>query len=161
MNYEFFLRYRLRGPSLTHNDLLERLGEAGCTDALVGLGAASRLVLEFNRKSRSARQAIQSAVKNVQRALPDAELIEVGPDFVGLTEVASNVGVSRQNLRKLMVTHNDSFPLPVHEGNASIWHFHDLLLWFRQRKLYEIEDEEIEIAKIAMQVNLMNENQGV
>lgn len=159
MNYEFFLRYRLSDSNHSHDELLEKLGDSGCTDALVGLGAASRLVLEFSRKNRSARLAIQSALNDVRRAIPDVELIEVGPDFVGLTDVASNVGVSRQNLRQLMITHIDSFPLPVHEGGTSIWHLHDLLLWFRQRKLYDIRDEEIEIAKVTMHINWQMQEQ--
>jgi hypothetical protein len=37
---------------------------------------------------------------------PGAELVEASPDFVGLTDVADLVGCSRQNIRKLMLTHS-------------------------------------------------------
>ena len=153
MKYEFFLRYRLTETDLSDDELLERLGGAGCTDALVGIGAAGRLALDFSRSSRSARQSIESALKDVRRALPRAQLVEAGPDFVGLTEVANSVGVSRQNLRKLMMTHHDSFPIPIHEGQSSIWHLHDLLQWFRQRQMYQISEDAIETSKTAMKVN--------
>lgn len=153
MKYEFFLRYRLVHTDHSDDELLEKLGQAGCTDALVGIGAAGRLALDFSRKSPSARQAIESALKDVRRALPGAQLVEAGPDFVGLTEVASRVGVSRQNLRKLMMTHHDSFPIPIHEGKSSIWHLHDLLQWFRKRQMYQISEDAIETSKTVMQVN--------
>jgi predicted DNA-binding transcriptional regulator AlpA len=37
-------------------------------------------------------------------------------------------GMSRQNLRKLMINYS-TFPIPVHEGSAAIWHLADVLGW--------------------------------
>ena len=51
-----------------------------------------------------------SALPHVKKAIRNAELIEVTPDFVGLTDVAELVGVSRQNMRKLMLGHPGTFP---------------------------------------------------
>ncbi len=51
-----------------------------------------------------------SALRDVKKAVPGAELIEVTPDFVGLTDVAELIGVSRQNMRKLMLAHAATFP---------------------------------------------------
>ncbi|CAE6948371.1 DNA-binding protein [Ectopseudomonas oleovorans] len=51
------------------------------------------------------------------------------PDLIGPTDVAEIVGVLRQNMRKLMLAYPSSFPIPVHEGSASIWHRADLLPW--------------------------------
>jgi hypothetical protein len=50
--------------------------------------------------------AIFSVVQKVRTAIPVAELVEASPDFVGLTDVADLVGCSRQNIRKLMLTHS-------------------------------------------------------
>ena len=36
--YSFILRYRLSAEDRDADALVERLGEAGCTDALVGVG---------------------------------------------------------------------------------------------------------------------------
>ncbi len=71
---------------------------AGCDDALVGVGQPGRIALDFTREARSASEAVLSAIKDVQRAIPGARLIEAGPDYVGLTEVAEMVGVTRQNI---------------------------------------------------------------
>ena len=71
--------------------------------------------MNFTRDHDSAEKAVISALKDVNRAIPEAKLLEVAdPDFVGLTDVAELVGVTRQNMRKLMMTHTDSFPAAVH-----------------------------------------------
>ena len=129
MEYTFTLKYQLAEGDRNPDLLVERLGEAGCDDALVGIGQPGRLAMEFSREAESADAAVRSALADVRRAVPSAKLIEVAPDLVGLTDVAEMVGVSRQNMRKLMLANPGSFPAPVHEGSASIWHLADVLAW--------------------------------
>lgn len=69
-------------------------------------------------------------------ALASTKLIEVASDLVGLTDVADIVGVSRQNMRKVMLAHPESFPAPAHEGSASLWHLADVLDWLQPRGSY-------------------------
>ncbi len=85
--------------------------------------------------------------------MPAATLIEAAPDLVGLTDIADALGMSRQNMRKLMLAHPDSFPAPVHEGSSTLWHLLDILLWLDQRG-YAIDPVLVEVAAMAMQVNL-------
>jgi hypothetical protein len=65
--------------------------------------------------------------------------------------------VSRQNVRKLMLTHKDHFPLPIHEGSAALWHLFPVLAWLKDRPGYEIAQSMIDVAFIAMQINLTKE----
>ncbi len=72
--------------------------------------------------------------------MPSATLIEAAPDLVGLTDIADIVGMSRQNMRKLMLAHPASFPPPVHEGASSLWRLWEVLalsgVWqFKQQRL--------------------------
>ncbi|WP_198680237.1 helix-turn-helix transcriptional regulator [Cupriavidus agavae] len=120
----------------------------------MGIGIPGRVALMFTREADSARAAIISALANVRDAVHGARLVEATPDFVGLTDVADTVGVSRQNMRKLMTTHAGSFPLPVHEGAASVWHLADILRWLDERGSYDVDPALIEIADTTMQVNL-------
>ncbi|CPQ46083.1 DNA-binding protein [Bordetella pertussis] len=113
MEYLFTLKYQLADADSDLDALVERLGEAGCDDALVGMGLPGRLVLEFTREADSAEAAVRSALADVRRAMPTAALIEAAPDLVGLTDVAQIVGVSRQNMRKLMLAHPATFPAPM------------------------------------------------
>ena len=102
-----------------------------------------------------------SALADVRKAIPDATFIEAGPDFVGLSDVAEMIAVTRQNMRKLMLTHADSFPAPVHEGSTAIWHLAPVLKWLDKRGSYPIEPSLLEVAAIAMQVNLAKEAQAL
>ena len=91
---------------------------------------------------------------DVKRAVPSAKLIEAAPDLVGLTDVADVVGLTRQNMRKLMVSYATSFPTPVHEGSSSVWHLAEVMSWLQARGTYQIEQTRLEVALVAMQVNL-------
>lgn len=157
MEYIFTLKYQLADDDRDSEVLIERLAEAGCDDALVGIGQPGRLALEFTREAADAQTAVCSALADVRRAVPSARLIEAAPDLVGLTDVAEIVGVSRQNMRKLMLANPGSFPVPVHEGSASIWHLADVLGWLKARGSYSMTQTTLEVAQVALQVNVAKE----
>jgi hypothetical protein len=157
MEYEFTLKLALPANHRPIDDLVEHLGENGCEDALVGIGQAGRIALEFNREADSAKSAIFSALAAVKAVIPGAKLLEVTPDFVGLSDIADCVGVTRQNMRKLTLTHKDHFPVPVHEGSAALWHLSPVLVWLRENANYTISPMLLEVAHIAMQINLAKE----
>jgi hypothetical protein len=157
MEYDFTLKFKLAAGDCDADKLMERLGEAGCDDALVGIGQPGRIALNFTRKADTAQRAVVSALADVKKAIPKAKLLEVGPDFVGLTDVAEWVGVTRQNMRKLMLTHAENFPTPVHEGSAAFWHLAPVLQWLQGKGTYGIDQRLLDVAHIAMQINLAKE----
>jgi predicted DNA-binding transcriptional regulator AlpA len=157
MEYTFTLKYQLADEDRDPDALVERLGEAGCDDALVGIGQRGRLAVEFTRAAADAEAAVHSALVDVRSAVPSARLIEVAPDLVGLTDVADIVGVSRQNMRKLMLANPGSFPAPVHEGSASIWHLADVLAWLQAKGTYSLALDMLDVARAALQVNVAKE----
>ncbi|MDR6585657.1 helix-turn-helix transcriptional regulator [Herbaspirillum frisingense] len=159
MEYTFTLKYQLADDDYGSDVLVERLCEAGCDDALVGIGQPGRLALEFTREATDADEAVRSALADVRRAAPSAQLIEVAPDLVGLTDVADIVGMSRQNMRKLMLAHPSSFPAPVHAGSASIWHLADVLAWLQAKGSYALAKDVFDVARVALLVNVAKEGQ--
>lgn len=161
MEYLFTLNYLLAPHDSDPDDLIERLGAGGCTDALVGIGLAGRLALAFTREAESADAALLSALRDVKGIIPSARLVEASPDVVGLSEIAEIVGVSRQNMRKLMLGHADSFPLAIHEGNASLWHLAEVLSWLDSKGGYPLEHPVIEVARVAQQVNTAKESRRI
>jgi hypothetical protein len=88
MDYFFTLKYQLMTDDPDFEQLVERLAEAGCDDASIGIGEPGRIALAFARARNNARDAICTAVRDVRQAIPSARLVGVTPDFVGLTEVA-------------------------------------------------------------------------
>ena len=85
MEYTFTLKYQLADDDRDASALVERLGDTGCDDALVGIGQPGRLALEFTREADDAETAVRSALADVSRAVPSATLIEVVLDLVVLT----------------------------------------------------------------------------
>lgn len=79
MEYTFTLTYRLLPEGQNVGDLIERLGADGCDDALVGVGQSGRMALEFTREADSAQAAIQNALADVKRVMPNAQLLETAP----------------------------------------------------------------------------------
>ena len=161
MEYTFTLKYRLLPADQNVDDLIGRLGAEGCDDALVGVGQPGRMALEFTREADSARDALQSALADMKRAMPTAQLFEAAPDFVGLSDVAQVVGVSRQNLRKLMLSHAASFPAPVHDGTTAVWHLADMLDWLHATLAYPLEPVTLDIARTIKQVNLVKQAEQI
>ena len=156
-SYEFTLKFTVTSPNEEIDTWVERLGAEGCDDALVGTGRPGRMALDFTRSAPSAELAVLSALADVKRALPGAKLLEAGPDFVGLSDIAEFVGVSRQNLRKLSLAHAGSFPAAVHDGNPAIWHLAPVLQWLQVGQGYTIDPNLLEVAKIAMRLNIAKE----
>lgn len=150
--YEFTLKFAI--PDGIDTEALEaRLFDNGCDDALLGVGQKGRLTLSFTRGAESAGQAVDSAISDVRRAVPQARLIEAAPDLVGVSDIADFFDCSRQNMRKLMQTHVDTFPLPLHEGRSSLWHLVDVLDWFAQRQGRNVDSMLREVARASMRVN--------
>ena len=147
--YEFTLTFSLSDTQDDPERYLDALYEAGCDDALVGTGQAGSIALEFVRKAESAAAAVNSAIASVKEAIPDAELIEVKPDLVGLTDVAEILQCSRQNIRKYMTGYAD-FPKPVYTGTASLWHLWELTRFSK----FDFPRTIAELSRTTFEINL-------
>jgi len=153
--YQFVLTFKL--PQEADPDQYFAALEKSCSDAIIGTGQTGYMVFDFTRESKSAYDAIVSAVADVKKAIPKVSLVEATPDFVGLTDVAELLGFTRQYMRKLMVKSGTAFPSPVHEGKPSIWHLSNILVWLKENNKYEVEDTLIDVANINKKFNLVKE----
>jgi hypothetical protein len=154
--YDFTLKFSVP-PDFVQDQLESSLFQAGCDDAIIGLGQKGRLALNFTREAESAKEAMLSALQQVKKAVPEARLVEAGPDLVGISDIASLLNFSRQNMRKLIQTHMASFPLPVHEGGSALWHLVDVLAWFSETQKRAIPTDLMDVAGVSMGVNLVRE----
>ncbi|MCY1258988.1 hypothetical protein D9M68_39260 [compost metagenome] len=75
MVFTFTLNYQLTSDESDIDALVERLAEEGCDDALVGVGQPGHLAVEFVREAPSAHDAIEGAIEDVRRAVPNACLV--------------------------------------------------------------------------------------
>jgi len=154
--YEFTLKFAI--PSGLDRETLEaRLFEAGCDDTLLGTAQPGRMALRFARAAASAQQAVDSALRDVRVGVPQARLVEAEPDLVGVSDIAELFAFSRQNMRKLVQSHPESFPLPLHEGRSALWHLADVLEWFEAHQARTVDPTLREVARASLAVNAARE----
>ena len=91
-------------------------------------------------------------------ALPESRLLDITPDYVGLSDVAELVGMTRQNMRKLMIKHESTFPFALHEGSSAVWHLYPVLKWLQEKAPYCVPQPLLDLAHIAMHINLAKES---
>lgn len=151
--FEFTLIFRLPANAPDVSRYLDALFEAGCDDALIGMGRAGYIALDFSREAASAEAAVNSAAANVMAAIPGADLVEAKPDLVGATEIAALAGCSRQNVRKHLLNKKDA-PAPAYSGGATLWHLSDLAPWVNKHTPLRIKKTAGEIAKAAFRANM-------
>ena len=151
--YQYTLTFTLPDTQDDPTQYLDALFEAGCDDAVVGTGTPGMISLEFNRNADSAMNAVDSAIRDVMKAIPGASLIEVKPDLVGLTDVAEILDCSRQNIRKYVVGY-PNFPRPAVTGKFQLWHLWEIAKFDK----FSIPETIIEISKVAWKLNLDLQN---
>ena len=101
MRFEFDVVIALPKGFGDEESIMDALFDAGCDDAVVGLGASGLVGLGFTRAGDEAESVISHAVRQVLSALPQgSQLREVKPDLVSLADVAARLSVSRQALHK-------------------------------------------------------------
>ena len=154
--YHFILKFDLPDGTVDGVEYLEPLLEQGCDDAMVVTGTMGRLALDFEREADDAAGAIVSAIRDVQAAVPGAKLVEVGPDLMGLSDIAELVGCSRQNMRKYAIgeiKRKARFPAPAYSGKTILWHGFDALSWLRFNSPHMVPARILEVVRCARIIN--------
>lgn len=159
--YEFTLKYSLGDPHADSEACVKQLQDEGCDDALIGLGKAGRIALQFAREADSAQDAILGGMQGVRRAIPDARFTEAAPDFVGVTDIAELLGFSRQYMAKILASYGAQFPQPLYDGKRPIWHLQPVLHWFATENGREIDPALQEVAEVTMSCNHLNASKNV
>lgn len=155
--YDFVLTFALPDANAAPSDFTDALFEAGCDDATVGVGKRGSIALDFSREAPSAERAVRSAIEDVQRAIPGAELVEAKPDLANLADLAGMVGCSRQNMRKYAAgeirTAKASFPHPAFTGSPSLWHSCEVIAWLAKHTELNPAKELGEVSFVAYTLN--------
>lgn len=155
--WDFFLSFRLPLDGSEPEAWVDRLYEAGCDDALVATGRLGFVGLRVTRAAETAQAAIDSAIADVLTAIPGAELTEIEPDLVGLSDIAERLGRSRQNIRKYLDGEIKSvtvpFPMAVASGTTSLWRLLEVLQWFDAHTDLKPTPSLLELARAVARTN--------
>lgn len=130
--YEFSLL--VVGTDVQTDEALNALAEAGCNDATVGSSGGVQH-LDFDRGGDSYLKAVESAIADVERAVPGARVVRVLPDeYVTLVEIGERTGRTRESVRLLSIGERGpgGFPPPAARGDErnKLWRWSDVTSWF-------------------------------
>ena len=143
--FEFTLKFKLPDTNSDPEAYLDALYDAGCDDALIGIGKKGHIALDFDREGEDSIEAMKSAIEDVYKAIPDAIFESASPDVVNLSDIADSIGVKRQYLQKIYKEYFDSFPEPLYSGKQiSLWHMHSVMHFFIEHKISKKKAEVIE-----------------
>jgi hypothetical protein len=126
----------LSGVRALTAEVEDALFESGCDDALLGTRDGT-VYLDFDRQASSFREAILSAVADVEGAGIAAQVARVEPDeLVTMAEIARRAGRSRENIRQLVMGLRGpgDFPPPVAnlKQRSPIWRWTDVSRWLQE-----------------------------
>lgn len=146
--YEFTL---IIDADLDDDALLDRLFEVGCDDATFGMSDGIGFG-EFLREAPTFRDALMSAISDVEveAGLP---VLHVEPDdLVTMADIARRLNKSREYVRQLVLGRKGpgDFPPPVShlQSRSSLWRWSDVASWAG-----ELDPEMQERARLIAGVN--------
>jgi len=127
----------VEGADLLAQEHVDALFEAGCDDALFGRRGPVYYA-DFDRESATFAEAVVSAIRDVQCAIPDARVVRIEPDeYVSLSAIARRAGRSRESIRLLAegLRGPGGFPTPERwvDARTTVWHWTEVAEWFETR----------------------------
>lgn len=132
--YEFTLI--LSGVKELTSEVLDALYEVGCDDALVGMRDGVAFA-DFSRTADSLREALLSAIRDVEAAGIGARVEHIEPDeLVTMSEIARRLRITREAVRKRVagLRGPGSFPSPAGSltSRSPLWRWSDVVRWHGQ-----------------------------
>ena len=145
-------------PDLSEK-VVDALYEAGCDDALVGMRDGV-VFLDFDREADSFKDAVLSAIADVEGAGIQAKVVRVEPDeIVTMAEIARRTGRSRENIRQyfLGIRGPGDFPRPSGglTQKSPLWRWTDVARWFVSNRMQvkPIPQEAIDAGPVVAAIN--------
>jgi hypothetical protein len=142
----------LSGIVQIDEELENRVFEAGCDDALLGVRDGV-VYLDFDRRADSFEEAIVSAVRDVEGA--ELKTAHIEPDdLVNQSQIAERVGRTRESIRLLVSGERGpgTFPAPISgvKGSMRLWRWSRVAAWLAHEGLLD----EIEAKRAALVAEL-------
>lgn len=127
----------VEGPDLQEDPYVDALFEAGFDDTTIGR-VGSIQYLDFDREAESFVDAVFSAAKDLESAVPGVRVVHLEPDdLVTMSEIAERVGRTRESVRLLISGDRGpgGFPAPAtHFRNRQrMWRWQEVAVWFADK----------------------------
>lgn len=137
------------------DSLVEDLAAHGCADAQPSAGGGHRLRLDFRREGVLPGPAMRAALHALREAIPDAVVLEAGPDLLGLDEIAALVVLPAACLHELRQDYFAGFPAPALQvADEPRWHAAHVLEWVMAVGAIAVDATVLETSRSALEFNL-------
>jgi hypothetical protein len=153
--YQFELVFRI-GEGKNPMDYQDALFEAGCDDATMGVGRIGYLGAMFDREANNAIDAIESAINDIRKAIPESLVEKVEPFMMNTIDIGIRYGLSKASVSKYVLGkdnkrgNKEPFPEQIH----SAWYAVDVSKWFKKNTTVKIDNSEIEMVGVVHLLNL-------
>ena len=132
------------GVSELTQQVEDALFEAGCDDATLSI-QYGLLYMEFSRSAKSLKDAIVSAIRDVQKAGINAQVLRVDEcNLVTASDIARKLDRSRQQIHQYMTGQRGPGAFPPPEchlaDHAPLWRWCAVSYWLVQNNLLRPEE---------------------
>lgn len=124
----------VEGPDLQDDDLIDRVYEAGCDDAVVGSSQGVQF-LDFDREAQSLDVAILSGIRDIEN-LEGVTVVRIADaGLLTIADIAERTGRTRESVRLLIEGKRGpgGFPPPVTDPRRRrnrLWYWPEVARWF-------------------------------
>jgi hypothetical protein len=145
----------LHGADPLTKDNMRALERAGCNDALFGRrGTVS--YANYDREAASFGEAVLSAIRDVERAVPGLKVTRVEPEeLVSASQIALRTKRTRESIRLLIEGKRGpgNFPAPAVwlSSSRKLWRWTDVADWFTTNLQNPVSD--VQTAAFVASVN--------
>ncbi len=143
--YTFTVRFLIPGRDLDELSVrvYDRLGDA----SLMGPDDAGSYLLEFDRRARDLPAALTSAVEDLDKALPEAQILRIEEDDLAtMSDIARRSGRSAESVRLLVNGKRGPGGFPPAAGRldarTKVWRWTDVGRWFAEALGESLADTE-------------------
>lgn len=145
----FTIRFHIAGAAEEGDHSIRAYDDPGLQDLGLRLPRDGDGVFEaeFARSAETFGDAVLSALNDLQRVFPEADLIGVEPDDLAtIGEIADRLGRSHESIRLLVLGKRGpgGFPSALNhpETKPQVWRWHEVIDWFEQKMAIRVPDSE-------------------
>lgn len=148
-SHVFTVRFHIADATESGDHSVRAYEDAGLQDLALCLPDADDGIFEahFERAAQNFPQAVLSALADLQRVFPEAELVRIEPDdLTTIAGMSRRINRSHESVRLLVQGKRGpgGFPRPAGtlDTKTQVWRWHEVVAWFERAMNLEIPESE-------------------
>lgn len=147
----------VEGPDLQSGELIDKVFEAGCDDALIGQVDGIQFA-DFDREANTLRDAVLSAVAELESIEGVTVLRLADAGLVSMADIAARTGRTRESVRLLITGERGpgGFPPPVTDPRSRyrLWRSDEVEVWLQRFLAAPFDDSAVDRIRAVINASL-------